>query len=58
MYYPKVAAYFRKKSDEEMQHAERFIEYQNQRGGKFDLSSVQVCFMILRVIIQIGRLNF
>jgi len=36
-YYPKVASYFRAKADEEMQHAERFIQYQNQRGGKFAL---------------------
>jgi len=38
--YPNVAKYFRAKSDEEMQHAERFIQYQNQRGGKFELGSV------------------
>lgn len=36
-YYPKVANYFRAKADEEMQHAERFIQYQNQRGGTFKL---------------------
>lgn len=41
-FYPKVAAYFRAKADEEMQHAERFIQYQNQRGGQFKLSSVAI----------------
>nr|XP_026690845.1 ferritin heavy chain [Ciona intestinalis] len=40
-YYPKVAKYFRAKSNEEMSHAERFIEYQNQRGGTFDITLVQ-----------------
>lgn len=39
-YYPKVAAYFRAKADEEMQHAERFIQYQNQRGGKTSSSNI------------------
>jgi len=38
-YYPKVASYFRAKADEEMQHAERFIQYQNQRGGTFALGT-------------------
>lgn len=41
-YYPKVAKYFRAKADEEMQHAERFIQYQNQRGGKFELTGVSI----------------
>uniref|UniRef100_H2YJB8 Ferritin n=1 Tax=Ciona savignyi TaxID=51511 RepID=H2YJB8_CIOSA len=40
-YYPKVAKYFRAKSNEEMSHAERFIQYQNQRGGNFNIASVQ-----------------
>jgi len=41
-YYPKVAKYFKAKSDEEMSHAERFMEYQNQRGAKIELSNVNV----------------
>lgn len=41
-YYPKVSKYFRAKADEEMQHAERFIQYQNQRGGTFKLSGVSL----------------
>ena len=42
MYYPKAAKFFREKADEEMQHAEKFIEYQNRRGGSFAIQSVQV----------------
>lgn len=41
-YYPKVAKYFKAKSDEEMSHAERFMEYQNQRGAKIELSNVMI----------------
>jgi len=42
LYYPKAAKYFREKANEELQHAEKFIEYQNRRGGKFDIGSVTV----------------
>ena len=28
------AAYFKKNSDEEREHAEKFIKYQNKRGGR------------------------
>lgn len=48
-YYPKVSKYFRAKADEEMQHAERFIQYQNQRGGKFELTSVSLPTQALTV---------
>jgi len=41
-YYPKVAKYFKAKSNEEMSHAERFMEYQNQRGAKIELSNVKI----------------
>ncbi|XP_077967255.1 ferritin heavy chain-like [Styela clava] len=39
-HYPKVAKYLRAKSAEELSHAERFIEYQNQRGGTVDMPTV------------------
>ena len=42
LYYPRAAKFFKEKADEEMQHAEKFIEYQNRRGGTFDLEAVQV----------------
>lgn len=45
MNYPKVAKYFRAKSAEELSHAERFIQYQNQRGGKVEMNSATVSFV-------------
>lgn len=39
-HYPKIAKYLRAKSAEEMSHAERFMQYQNQRGGTVTLSDV------------------
>lgn len=39
-HYPKVAKYLRAKSAEELSHAERFIEYQNQRGGTVNMPQV------------------
>jgi len=41
-YYPQVAKYFKAKSDEEMSHAERFMEYQNQRGARIEMSKVNI----------------
>ena len=41
-YYPQVAKYFKAKSDEEMTHAERFMEYQNQRGAKIVMEQVKM----------------
>ena len=32
--YPGFAAFFKKSSDEEREHGEKFIKYQNKRGGK------------------------
>ena len=35
-----VAAYFRKASDEEREHAHKLIAYQNMRGGEVNLSNI------------------
>jgi len=32
--YPGFSAFFKKSSDEEREHGEKFIKYQNKRGGK------------------------
>lgn len=40
-HYPQVTKYLRAKSSEELSHAERFMEYQNQRGGTVSLSTVE-----------------
>ena len=58
LYYPKAAKYFREKSNEELQHAERFIEYQNQRGGRFDISAVTVRYNFDAVAFFVPDPNF
>ncbi|CAK8682820.1 unnamed protein product [Clavelina lepadiformis] len=40
LYYPKVSKYFREKADEELGHAEKFMTYQNQRGGTFKIEGI------------------
>ena len=32
--YTRFSSYFKKNSDEEREHGEKFIKYQNKRGGK------------------------
>lgn len=37
---PGLARYFRKTSDEEREHAEKLIDFQNRRGGRVRLSLI------------------
>jgi len=37
---PGMAKFFRKNSDEEREHAQKFMTYQNQRGGRICLQAV------------------
>jgi len=39
---PNIAKFFEKSSDEEMQHAKNFIEYQNKRGGTCVFTNIKV----------------
>jgi len=34
--------FFKKSSDEEREHAEKFMKYQNMRGGRIVLQPIQV----------------
>eukprot|EP01103_Thecamoeba_quadrilineata_P002015 TRINITY_DN118_c0_g1_i1.p1 TRINITY_DN118_c0_g1~~TRINITY_DN118_c0_g1_i1.p1 ORF type:complete len:168 (+),score=56.06 TRINITY_DN118_c0_g1_i1:36-539(+) len=38
---PGFRDYFQKSSDEEREHAQKFIKYQNQRGGRVVLEAIQ-----------------
>jgi len=38
---PGFSKYFKKNSDEEREHAEKFMKYQNQRGGRIVLQNIQ-----------------
>merc|ERR1712241_800226 len=38
--FPGFAKYFKKNSDEEREHAQKFMEYQNNRGGRIVLQDV------------------
>ena len=38
---PGFAKYFKKASDEEREHAEKFMKFQNQRGGRIVLQAIQ-----------------
>jgi len=33
--------YFKEQSDEEREHAEKFMKFQNQRGGRIKLSDIK-----------------
>jgi len=39
---PGLHKFFKKQSDEERDHAEEIMKYQNQRGGRVVLVSVEV----------------
>jgi ferritin len=38
---PGLAKFFKKSSDEEREHACKFIEYQNKRGGRVVLNQIE-----------------
>jgi len=38
---PGFAKFFRKSSEEEREHAEKFMEYQNKRGGRISLQDIK-----------------
>ncbi|XP_055939427.1 soma ferritin-like [Argiope bruennichi] len=38
---PGFAKYFKKSSDEEREHAEKFMKYQNMRGGRIVLKAIE-----------------
>jgi ferritin heavy chain len=38
---PGFREFFKKQSDEEREHAQKFIEYQNKRGGRVTLSNLE-----------------
>lgn len=40
---PNIAKFFKKSSDEEMGHAQSFIDYQNKRGGTCTFFDLPVC---------------
>jgi ferritin heavy chain len=39
---PGFCKYFKKASDEERGHAEKFMKYQNRRGGRIVLQDIKV----------------
>ena len=45
-----IAKYFEKCSDEEMQHAKNFIEYQNKRGGTCCFKDIKVSYTYFQQI--------
>ena len=40
---PGFAKYFSKASEEEREHAEKLMKFQNQRGGRIVLQDIKVC---------------
>lgn len=38
---PNIAKFFKKQSEEEREHATRFMKYQNTRGGRIVFQSIQ-----------------
>ena len=40
-------SFFKKASDEEHKHADRFLQYQNTRGGRIVLQDIKVTFNLL-----------
>ncbi len=54
---PGFAKYFKKASEEEREHAEKFMKYQNQRGGRIVLQNIQVCGLCFAECIFIADCN-
>jgi len=53
---PNISKFFKESSDEEMQHAQSFIDYQNKRGGTcqfFDILLNVVLFYILSAAVTL-----
>ena len=44
---PGFAKYFKDASDEEREHAEKFMKYQNKRGGRIVLQDIKVLVFYL-----------
>ena len=44
---PGFAKYFKDASDEEREHAEKFMKYQNKRGGRIVLQDIKVLVYFL-----------
>ena len=42
---PGFAKFFKQSSDEEREHAQIFMKFQNQRGGRIVLQAIQVQFI-------------
>ncbi len=38
---PNISAFFKKSAGEEMEHAQKFMDYQNKRGGKVVLKDLK-----------------
>lgn len=49
---PGFHKYFKHNSDEEREHAEKFIKYQNMRGGRVSFQDVQVGVLCLFVLLR------
>ena len=47
---PGFHKYFKKSSDEEREHAEKLMTYQNKRGGRIVLQAIQVSNNLLSLI--------
>ena len=57
---PNFAKFFKKSSDEERDHAEKLMKYQNQRGGRIVLQDIQVNSGVINIVtssIWLGRLD-
>lgn len=39
--FPGLANYFKKSADEELEHARKFIDYQNTRGGRVSIETIE-----------------
>ena len=47
---PGFYKFFKKSSDEEREHAEKFMKYQNQRGGRIVFQNITVSLLIYLIL--------
>eukprot|EP00916_Digyalum_oweni_P024476 GHVL01040452.1.p1 GENE.GHVL01040452.1~~GHVL01040452.1.p1 ORF type:complete len:102 (+),score=7.90 GHVL01040452.1:126-431(+) len=54
---PGFSKFFRKSSDEEREHGEKLMTFQNQRGGRIVLQDIKVCAYMCEAL-ACGRLSY
>lgn len=50
---PGFAHFFKENSDEEREHAEKLLSFQNKRGGRIFLQDIKVSWVLISVLVLV-----